>query len=52
MAALTKGRLDWPNAYRWEQVSAPDLGSAEIGALVESISPSQPGRGDDGQPWE
>jgi hypothetical protein len=42
----------WPNAWRWEQVSGPDLTRSAVGELVESVGLSQPGQGDDGQPWE
>ena len=42
----------WPNAWRWEQVRGPDLCCSEVASLVESIDLSQPGQGDDGQPWE
>lgn len=42
----------WPDAWRWEQVGGPDLGCSEWGGLVESVGLSQPGQGDDGQPWE
>jgi hypothetical protein len=42
----------WPNAWRWELVGGPDLGASEVARLVETIGLSQPGQGDDGQPWE
>ncbi|MFO0800483.1 MAG: hypothetical protein U0804_23695 [Gemmataceae bacterium] len=42
----------WPNAWRWEQVGDPDFGRSEWGSLIERIGLSQPGHGDDGQPWE
>jgi hypothetical protein len=42
----------WPNAWRWEQVGGPDLDCSALGNLVESVGLSQPGQGDDGQPWE
>lgn len=42
----------WPNAWRWEQVGRPEPGRSEIGELVETVDLSQPGQGDDGQPWE
>ena len=42
----------WPNAWRWEQVGGPEPGRSEIGELVESVGLSQPGQGDEGQPWE
>jgi hypothetical protein len=42
----------WPDAYRWEQVGGPDPGRSAVGELVESVGLSQPGEGDEGQPWE
>ena len=49
-AAGTLGH--WPNAWRWEQVGGPEPGRSEIGTLVETVGLSQPGQGDDGQPWD
>jgi hypothetical protein len=42
----------WPNAWRWEQVGGPDLGCSALASMIRSIGLSQPGQGDDGQPWE
>jgi DNA-binding transcriptional LysR family regulator len=42
----------WPNAWRWEQVSDPDLGFSEVAQLIETICLSQPGQGDYCQPWD
>ena len=42
----------WPDAYRWEETSSPDLSRSELGGLIQSIELSQPGADDSGQWWE
>lgn len=42
----------WPDVYRWEEVSKPDLEHAGLSNTIEEIGISQPGAGDDGQWYE